>query len=525
MPPRSQTIFTYGESGSGKSLARCAMFLVNDFLPNETGIHFSNFPVNIQEIANYMGWSYEKTAERIKILPQTEMQLWAEGTSGPWEYFKDKPDQLKGAHVAIDEAHRYCSSQGHSKSHLAEWGKWCGGVRHAGGTVEFITQNHAKVAPSIKNEAGLHIQLMNANQRTEPVTGCRWYDVLQLLSKIRSKQLGLSWELEMLPTEKNGIRKIERTRMHWHQAKFYKLYDSYNVIEDEGQGTKKKGKETPRPKEPWEKYGWFRLLAFVYFRNLKACTLRAFAFCFLFWAIPMGGISQAIAGVLSTPLSLGNTLAAGEDEPEELEPQPTLAPQYANRKFPTKPISTEATNDARIKQLEETNRELATKLQDLSQWAQQTTSLVAILPDRVIFADGTQVRIGERVSQGKYIGRLLDKVDQRRGAATLSDGTVLQIGVMSPVAVDRLRQLAAQEQFQPREIAREQLPRGVRELSDKFRAQRSLPGSRSSEENNEESTVNGNTPDGKIRSNTLPRLPQLGGGGNQPVPDRRFSPR
>ena len=42
---------TTGEPGAGKSYIRAARFLVDEFLVNTDGIHISNFPLNIEAIA------------------------------------------------------------------------------------------------------------------------------------------------------------------------------------------------------------------------------------------------------------------------------------------------------------------------------------------------------------------------------------------------------------------------------------------------------------------------------------------
>ena len=45
MATRSVVTCTVGAAGSGKSFRRCAHFIVNEFLPEHDGVHWSNFPL------------------------------------------------------------------------------------------------------------------------------------------------------------------------------------------------------------------------------------------------------------------------------------------------------------------------------------------------------------------------------------------------------------------------------------------------------------------------------------------------
>jgi len=122
---RSVILVTTGEAGSGKTYVRAARFLVDVFLPDSTGVHYSNFPLGlvpdnhsnppafegesfVDRIAARLvkqGHELDEVKSRVHLIPKAELDLWEAGTSGPWNYFSDLP--LTHAHIAIDEIHNY----------------------------------------------------------------------------------------------------------------------------------------------------------------------------------------------------------------------------------------------------------------------------------------------------------------------------------------------------------------------------------------------------------------------------------
>src|SRR5688500_7782343 len=101
-------ISTTGAPGTGKTYSRCARFLYDWWLPEETGVHWSNFPINVDAFAK----KFPNANERIRIIPKEELAKWTacDGTHGPWDFFHEM--DLQGAHIAIDECHNYLAKTG-----------------------------------------------------------------------------------------------------------------------------------------------------------------------------------------------------------------------------------------------------------------------------------------------------------------------------------------------------------------------------------------------------------------------------
>ena len=149
----STVILTTGVPGSGKSYVRCARFLYDDFLRNCSGIHYSNFPVNVDYISDTLHKNRrfgllgsflkhrpvsEDYARRIKVIPSDVMLSWRRHESGPWDYFKGV--DLRYCHIAIDEIHEICTSD-MPPDIFAQWDEWIGTIRHRGCTIEGLTQD------------------------------------------------------------------------------------------------------------------------------------------------------------------------------------------------------------------------------------------------------------------------------------------------------------------------------------------------------------------------------------------------
>ena len=80
MAARSVITLTTAPAGSGKTYRRCAHYLINDFLPHGDGVHWSNFPVFrdvvAQAVAKRTGAPVEAIMERIQIIPEEELKAW-----------------------------------------------------------------------------------------------------------------------------------------------------------------------------------------------------------------------------------------------------------------------------------------------------------------------------------------------------------------------------------------------------------------------------------------------------------------
>ena len=169
MAKRSTVYLTTGAAGSGKTYRRCSRFLIDEFLPHETGHIYTNYPVYANKMAEAVYKKHkipkEDILKRIHVIPKDQLDSWmqtydrrdADKAQGPWNYFQDI--DINNAHIAIDEIHNFCgvSTPKHQRQ---KWGKWLGEIRHRGATVEFLTQSPNKLADEIKWEASVLINLV-----------------------------------------------------------------------------------------------------------------------------------------------------------------------------------------------------------------------------------------------------------------------------------------------------------------------------------------------------------------------------
>ena len=83
MGARSVITLTTGPAGSGKTYVRCARFLVDEWLPERKGIHYSNFPVFRDKAAEFVARKLNKTSDelldRIQIIPDAVLNTWLNG--------------------------------------------------------------------------------------------------------------------------------------------------------------------------------------------------------------------------------------------------------------------------------------------------------------------------------------------------------------------------------------------------------------------------------------------------------------
>lgn len=285
---REQLTITTAPSGAGKTYVRCARFLVNEFLLYEKGVSWSNYPVNVDTIADHFvekdnlsdqaaEEKREEINQRIRIIPAEELKDWQHGLSGPWQYFADL--DLTGAHISIDEAHLYFITEA-KNTNVPQWQEWIGAIRHAGATVELVTQTPAKIPVKIQQEAGAEITLIDTQGARDPyfkILLADWYELkaklfgsyVSYFVEVRKKRYGKKW-------------KVEQTIAHRRDPKFFAFYNSFNQI-GQVQGSEAQ-------KHEYEKRGWLSLIKWFYVRNFMTITLRcsaAFLVCALLFMLPM----------------------------------------------------------------------------------------------------------------------------------------------------------------------------------------------------------------------------------------------
>jgi len=273
-------IFTTGAPGTGKTYSRCARFLWDYWLPNEKGVHWSNFPVVIEKFLT----KYPDAEKRIKIIPKDVLDSWAAGESGPWDYFHDK--DISGAHIAIDEIHNYMRKTGKGVVALTrKWELWLGEIRHRGCTVEFLSQDPQKVNKCVEQHAAVRILLVNSDDRRDPLFGILLGDIYQLKAAFVGEYETTIWQSEERRINGKWVR-ADMSRFTL-EPRYFVLYDSFNT--PQSGGVKANGKQYE-----FQKRGRVGCVRWFLWRNWWRLLTRFALVAVVLWFLIGGGIPATI---------------------------------------------------------------------------------------------------------------------------------------------------------------------------------------------------------------------------------------
>ena len=240
----STIILTTGVPGSGKTYIRCARFLVDDFLINTKGIHYSNFPVNADAIAEdvhkklsgKLGFfarlvfgsktvpTVEELKARIQVIPDDVMQSWRQGISGPWDFFKDV--DLKYAHIAIDEIHEIIKVTTPFEC-LERWDEFLGTIRHRGCTIEGLTQDISSIDRCFTSRAAVRYELVPCEDLRDPYFNIPLYDWYQLKAAFTG-EYHKSVVVHELKKTANGRFRKNHSKVFAITPEYFKYYNSYS---------------------------------------------------------------------------------------------------------------------------------------------------------------------------------------------------------------------------------------------------------------------------------------------------------
>lgn len=428
MGSRSVIMMTTAVAGSGKSYLRCARFLVDDFLPNTEGVHWSNFPVHRERVAAAVAKKTEQAEvdilERIQIIPEDVLDTWRQGKSGPWEFFKDK--DINHAHIAFDEFHKFCSVTSGRKI-VQKYQEWFGEIRHRGATVEMISQSPTKIPKQIQAEAGQRLQLVNSETRRDPflkIPLADWYE-------LRAGLLTRSYEAKVWVLEK---REVDGRWVTEHQQTFlldpyyFDFYDSYNAPESgtiKGQAAKRE----------WEKRGRIGLIFWFIRRNFFGLA-KFFGFALLIYLLISGNLFPLMMKMFMP--------SAGKPQPAAVVQKPavTTRPATTQRRATTRsasraPVSPELADlppeaRERFKAMQTELSAMSQRQQELERRLDEYSTVVLIADDGATFKDGTFYGVGDVIEMGRFKGRKVKNVSLVRGRVLLDDGTILRLGGVRP---------------------------------------------------------------------------------------------
>lgn len=324
-------VMTLGAPGCGKSYSRCARFLVDYWLKEKKGIHYSNFPVNRERVAAAVvkkdsGPEFEALVNRIQVIPEAVLKTWMSGESGPWEYFADK--ELDGAHIAIDECHQYVRRHSGGRGHhevIKKWEDWLGTIRHKACTIEFLTQDPHKVAKCIEIHSSVRLQLINSEDRRDPWFGVLLGDWYELRAGFVTREYEtVIWEVE--ERRLLGRWKTQETRRFRLDPYYFQFYDSFNAASHDG------AKAAKAPDREFQKRSRVSLLWWFFQRSWIRMALRLVLVGVLLWLMTGGGGRVAAwYSSWSTAIAAKNgiNVSKGKSECAELKSAPPPVPTQA----------------------------------------------------------------------------------------------------------------------------------------------------------------------------------------------------
>jgi len=434
MGARSVITLTTGPAGSGKTYVRCSRFLCDEWLPERIGVHYSNFPVFRDKVAEFVakrtGKAQEELLERMQIIPDQVLATWITGQSGPWDYFREK--NLDGCHIAIDECHNFCGAKTHHRVRQ-RWQAWLGEIRHQGATVEFLSQSPEKVAKEIHYEAGLRLSLVNSEDRRDPFLGILLGDWYELKAKfITGDYQTVVWEIERRNVDGKWVQ--QNKRMFTLDPLYFELYDSFSRPVQGGE----KAHGQPRDFQKRSRSG---LVWWFFKRNALSIVPRFMLVGGVLYLCTGGSApllnwmvhSFEVAGKSNLPatpkLSKPKEERTNESAtPIEPKSTPVALPIPATKAdFETPPKSQPLPQPPRAQVVLQEEKAAAkeSKNEDLVKPAvvESVVRLVLIAKDRIALDDGRIICVGEPCGS-----RLVVEVDVRKRECVLTGGRRVRLG-------------------------------------------------------------------------------------------------
>lgn len=461
---------TTGEAGSGKSYARCARFLVDRFLKDCDGVHWSNFPLGVvpedhpfppeyegetfteriaRAAAKLHGLDEHALRERVQLIPADVLKSWERGDSGPWEFFEGR--DLNGAHIAIDEIHNFLDPQAPPEQRKL-WRQWLGEIRHRGCTVEFISQALQKIPLEIRREAGLHIACNNTETERDPffrILLADWYE-------LRAAFITRNYRSNVIERERRSAMGKESgwtdSRVWPFDVWYYRFYDSYSAPQKGGV----KGRAQRRQ---FERHNRFGVLAWFVFSNAGRLLPRLGLALLIAWltfghVVGLGGgiwvMKQGFArlgpGVRERAAyeqkrnaaraqvgSGAGPLVAPAAQPAAVAASAPVVPADATPAEKLGAITLAAVEaaraaDAALEAERAALEQARARVVELERALLSGSQLMAVGRGYVVLKDGQEYRIGETIEGGLFEGRKVQAVEWRRRRARLDDGTVLGVG-------------------------------------------------------------------------------------------------
>lgn len=423
---KSTITITTGEPGAGKTLSRGVIYLTEVFLRDKTGIVYHNLPLNHDAIADYMARKFKKDRteilNRLIKITESETDLWKKECF--FNYFVNK--DLHNAYVLIDEAHVFFGTKflNSSKGLVAEIEKALSEFRHNGARLELLTQSYKTLHTVVRYRVGYAISIMNYQDYNDVVFGIRMADWLQLLAKLKGFYTSGSLQTESKVTEDKLIK--IGTRVWWHNSEYYSMYDSYNS------GAGSKGAESDKLKDDWQLRSWPSLILWFLRRNFfnlfVGSRISIITWCLIIFIFI--GPSKIINGWVS---GLDNRFNTKKIEKEK-----------SNENIKVDSNTTLINSD--IENLKKENLQYLETIKNLKEYKEivnkeneKNKSITLIDSNGILLREGTYIRIGDKITYGKFRDKTITKIDIENNMVWIGDdiiklGTSLQSTTISDSA-------------------------------------------------------------------------------------------
>ena len=424
---------TFGAPGSGKTYSR-VKWLVEDFLVNNpSGLYISNIPINRDAVADYFCKIHKEVdrqsiLDRLILIPYENLIFWEKlnqlenrdlnsftsETFPPSAYLQQY--NLEGAHIAIDEFHKYFSKKG-PKILKKLWNDWFAEIRKTGCVFEAITQSYGQMSDEFLDKCATRLELINHSDLRDPFFGCKmgdWYELRAgLLGKLPVQRV----------TEKETMRGTSLTgRLNWVptgkcnsfvlEPEFFKLYNSFHNLT---------GVSGVR-KSPSEIFGKGIVFWFLR-RNWVSILPRCLVAIFIVWFLLFGGFKMCLSGLFSV------FDYAGKSNAPESVLQAGKQPSIENKteKTALKQTSSQAQNQSENVPAVSDHESVS----DLAREKQESLSLYKpclFFNEMVFLRNGYEIYKGYKFNdKGVYHGRVIKEINRYKRFYLLDDGTIVSM--------------------------------------------------------------------------------------------------
>lgn len=424
---------TSAPPGVGKTYCRGARFLVDEFLPEGQGVHWSNLPMQLDDwkdgdehregllsmVGRLHGLAEDEIRERVRPIAREELAGWmADEECGPWSTF-DGVD-LDGSHIAIDEAHLYWPRAGRPDA-ARRMLEWLSEVRHRGATVELITQHETQLSEGLVKIANHRMVLVKADDQVDPVFGIPLFDWFQ----VWSRWTGAAYRSLV----RQDLYVPEGRRQRLVGSKVWEINPDYYGVYKSHSAPLRGGKAGKGRKLPAERFGRLAILGWFFARHPWSILSRVAVLVACIWLMSGGGgavvaaaqrhIQEAFspkASAVKVEGSGGTRVEAGK------APVDKMAALIADNGALLQENHKLRVEVERVEALEGRIRDLEAKLGEYG-------AVVLVSNNEMTMANGDRYRVGETIEFGPYAGAVVAEIENRDRRVRLSDGRVLRLGL------------------------------------------------------------------------------------------------